>query len=397
MTSQLVLPKLARPGHASHCNRCIQGLGPGQTEYDTSRLCAHGDRRMAVGFYCIASLDVLGLVESKMKEHERDWIREWIWAQQIERSSGAGFRSGTAVAPAAGISESAAAQLAAYDPPDLIMTYTSLLLLSILRDDFARLKRTQIARLLAACQTSDGSFTLMPGEGDADLRTTYCAFAIASMLDDWSGIDVPRAIAYIRRCQASNALLGQLVAHLCDCQTWEGGFGQDELQEAVGGTTYCALAALALAPVPHPVLSPEKHSAALRWLILKQRSDEGFCGRTNKEADACYSFWCGAALAVLGHADLIDRQRNAAFIARCQFKFGGIAKAPGEHPDPFHTYMSVACLSIYPPYPDLCPGDTVPETDVAKASWAFASFDPVLNATTETAAWARRHIPQHSE
>lgn len=73
---------------------------------------------------------------------------------------------------------------------------------------------------------------------------------------------------------------------------------------APGGTTYCALASLALAAArpdapPSATLPPATRDLALRWLISKQRDDAGgFCGRTEKVADACYSFWCGAALAV---------------------------------------------------------------------------------------------------
>ena len=31
----------------------------------------------------------------------------------------------------------------------------------------------------------------------------YCAFVISNLLDDWSGIDLDRAIAYINRCYVS--------------------------------------------------------------------------------------------------------------------------------------------------------------------------------------------------
>ena len=42
----------------------------------------------------------------------------------------------------------------------------------------------------------------------------------------------------------------------------------------------------------------------MRWLLHMQAEaldpvcGGGFAGRTNKLADACYGFWCGAALAV---------------------------------------------------------------------------------------------------
>ena len=35
---------------------------------------------------------------------------------------------------------------------------------------------------------------------------------------------------------------------------------------------------------------------------------------------------------LLGADDLLDTSSLAHFLETCQFKFGGIAKAPGEHP-----------------------------------------------------------------
>lgn len=39
--------------------------------------------RMVLAFYCLAALDVLGLLETMTKEDERIAWREWIWKQQI--------------------------------------------------------------------------------------------------------------------------------------------------------------------------------------------------------------------------------------------------------------------------------------------------------------------------
>jgi hypothetical protein len=44
-------------------------------------------------------------------------------------------------------------------------------------------------------------FATMPGAGDADLRMTYCAFVVCTLLNDWSCIDLPRALSYIQRCR----------------------------------------------------------------------------------------------------------------------------------------------------------------------------------------------------
>lgn len=35
---------------------------------------------------------------------------------------------------------------------------------------------------------------------------------------------------------------------------------------------------------------------------------------------------------ILGAEDVVDVDANAAFVARCQFKFGGLAKVPDERP-----------------------------------------------------------------
>lgn len=69
-----------------------------------------------------------------------------------------------------------------------------------------------------------------------------------------------------------------------------------------GGPTYCALASLHLAPSQSSnslSLTSEERKKTVFWLLHKQSSpDGGFCGRTEKPADACYSFWCSASLRV---------------------------------------------------------------------------------------------------
>ena len=50
---------------------------------------------------------------------------------------------------------------------------------------------------------ASASFTALPNGGESDLRMTYCAFVICSLLDDWSGMDLDRALAYIHKCYVS--------------------------------------------------------------------------------------------------------------------------------------------------------------------------------------------------
>jgi len=251
------------------------------------------------------------------------------------------------------------------------MTYTGLLSLAILRDDFSRLDRQGLLRFLRACQREDGSFSTVPGSNESDLRTLYCAFAISSMLNDWSAVDVPRALAFV-----------------ATCRTYEGGYGQSPFCEAQGGTTYIAIASLQLASTmgsESEILAPLERQTTIRWLLDNQDKSGGFSGRTGKEADACYCFWCGAALKILGAGHLINSAALVEYLSRCQFKYGGIGKAPGENPDPYHTYLSLAALSMY-----------ASEANISGAysqSWNFAPLDPLLNAREETALWIRQHIP----
>ena len=41
---------------------------------------------MAIGFYALGALDILGLVESKTSEADRENWRAWMWAQQSSLS-----------------------------------------------------------------------------------------------------------------------------------------------------------------------------------------------------------------------------------------------------------------------------------------------------------------------
>ncbi|KAF5315135.1 hypothetical protein D9619_007231 [Psilocybe cf. subviscida] len=361
MTDTLLqLPQLNRSGHASHCMRCINGLPGSQVDIDGSRL--------ALGFYCIGSLDILGALDEGTRVSERNMWKEWLWEQQTSGKHGSGFRPSPFMTAKPSTPNP---EYTDYDTPHIIMTYTALVSLAILRDDFYKLNRKGLISFLRSCQRTDGSFSTVPGSNESDLRTLYCAFAISSMLNDWSGIDVERAVSFI-----------------ATCRTYEGGYGQSPHCEAQGGTTYIAIASLQLAsrlPGTSYLLPPSERERTIRWLLRNQHNSGGFSGRTGKDADACYCFWCGAALKILGAESLVDSTTLATFLARCQFKYGGIAKAPGETPDPYHTYMALAAISMYPPQVQ---GDAA-----TIDSWRFAPLDPLLNATKDTAAWIRNHIP----
>jgi geranylgeranyl transferase type-1 subunit beta len=346
---------------------------------------------MAIVYYCLSTLDILDALESQSTETDRETWRDWIWKQQICSKDGAGFRPGPAMALTA-LPESSTFcpdSDSDYDQPNLIMTYTALLSLAILRDDFSKLNRSGILQLLRSTQKDDGSFVPTSLSAERDLRPVYCAFAISTLLDDWSAMNAEKAVEFISRCRS-----------------YEGGYGQSPGEEAHGGTTYCALASLQLyARHKHgadttrlPMLTPPQRRKTLRWAAHQQSivAPGGFSGRTGKISDACYSFWCGASVDILGHSEVISPLNNASFISLCQFKFGGIAKAPSERPDPLHTYLSLASLSIYPLISGTGSQSSTRLSEEVElevdSSWNIKPLNPLINARVETAEWALSRI-----
>lgn len=155
-------------------------------------------------------------------------------------------------------------------------------------------------------------------EGEVDVRGAYLAMAVADLL----GIRTPE--------------LGSpsLVQFLLSCQTHEGGFGAEPFNEAHGGYTYCATAALHLLGALEQADVP----SLTAWLVQRQMPAEGgFQGRTLKLVDGCYSFWQAAPLHMLPQAraaspeepPLYNQARLQQYIVHCcqQLK-GGLRDKP---------------------------------------------------------------------
>ncbi|MCJ1373480.1 hypothetical protein MMC20_004708 [Loxospora ochrophaea] len=103
-----------------------------------------------------------------------------------------------------------------------------------------------------------------------------------------------------------------------------------------------------------PSASPlESSPSDLNWA--------GFSGRCNKVADTCYSFWIGAALAMLHRSALISITLNTRYLLeKTQHIVGGFGKLPGDPPDILHSSLGLAALSLMgssglkPVEPSLC-------------------------------------------
>lgn len=159
------------------------------------------------------------------------------------------------------------------------------------------------------------------------------------------------------------------IDYIASCQTYEGGFGGEPFSEAHGGYAYCAIAALQL--VDRLDESTVDMGALLGWLVRRQMPYEGgFCGRSNKLVDGCYSFWQGGAMAVVsahygkGHKTsvsdpwlpsqgpfnyelLFDIPMLQRYILLCaQDVNGGLRDKPSKNRDFYHTCYNLSGLSV---------------------------------------------------
>ena len=203
------------------------------------------------------------------------------------------------------------------------------------------LDRRLMHSFLLRMKQSDGSFSVC-ADGECDTRGVYTAIAVASLL----GL-------------LSSQLTASTVDYLAACQTYEGGMGGEPGNEAHGGYTFCAVAALLVLGGAHHV----RLERVRQWAVRRQmRREGGFCGRTNKLVDGCYSWWVGALLPLLslapphshtanssgggggGGMDAVGLQR---YVLLCgQSGVGGLRDKPGKGADLYHTCYCLSGLSV---------------------------------------------------
>ena len=249
------------------------------------------------------------------------------------------------------------------DSGHLAMTYTALATLVILGDDLSRVNRSSISQGLQKMQQPDGSFRASFEASENDMRFVYCACVVADVINDWSGVDKDATVQFI---------LSSL--------SYEGAFGQGPNLEAHGGSTYCAIASLAImGRLNDGTLSHIEKDRVIRWCVL--RLNEGFQGRPNKPDDTCYTFWISAALRLLvSSGDKVEPIIKVLTLKSHQFVLstqdaiiGGMAKWPDmTSPDPLHTYLGLSGMSLF----------LEPENNV----YGLLPVDAALNITKRAAA-----------
>jgi geranylgeranyl transferase type-1 subunit beta len=84
----------------------------------------------------------------------------------------------------------------------LAMAYTALTTLVTLKDDLSKVDKVNLIQGLKQLQQENGSFSATIEGSECDTRFVYCACAISYILQDWSGVDVNAAVAFLMSCQS---------------------------------------------------------------------------------------------------------------------------------------------------------------------------------------------------
>ena len=243
-------------------------------------------------------------------------------------------------------------------PPNMATTYASFLALAALDlpEYYDRIDRESMKKYLVSCRAETPGAYRVHRFGETDLRCTFIAVLIAASLNI-----------------LDESITDGVVSYIQTCQSYEGGISPVPEVEAHGGYTFCGVATMAL------LGSLEKLNLKkmLYWLSSMQTEYGGFCGRTNKLVDSCYSFWQATSFHIIKEyfgkkqtlcimseemsSDPNNWQANAnknASVAYntnmlqkyillcCQGNKGGLRDKPTKSVDIYHTMYALSGLGL---------------------------------------------------
>jgi geranylgeranyl transferase type-1 subunit beta len=268
-----------------------------------------------IAHFCLNGLAIIGRLDTVLTPQRKTEVIDWIYSNQTTSPEVGGFRhSPCHFTPRRTIEQS-----------HIMMTYSSLAMLLLLGDDLKRVDVPRVLSGLVALQLPNGGFRQTPFGSEYDLRFSFCAAAITAILGSTGDVDVENAVRFV-----------------LSCQTYEGGFSQVPLDEAHGGSTFCAIAALDL----WGALGRIRDRRMLAYW-LSQRQSDGFNGRSHKLSDVCYSYWVGASITIMGwFDDIVSKESLTAFIFSNYCETGQLRANSAAEPDLLHTHFALAGLSL---------------------------------------------------
>ena len=218
-----------------------------------------------------------------------------------------------------------------------LASYSTMLSLCLIgeEDFFKQVDRPKALEFIKSLRIGPGIFASAK-YGEADIRTAFATLVFAHLLN----LD-------------NDPIFDGIEDQALQCQTYEGGFGPAPGIEAHGGFSFCALGILFL----RNAIERMNIKKFLNWLVQKQTEYGGFCGRTGKLVDSCYSYWQASCFNVLTHY-LKQKKTEMAFdslynrselqkyiLIACQDKKGGFKDKPGKPVDYYHSMYSLMGLA----------------------------------------------------
>ncbi|KAL2755983.1 hypothetical protein ACRALDRAFT_1057121 [Sodiomyces alcalophilus JCM 7366] len=251
----------------------------------------------------------------------------------------------------------------------LATTFAVVLALALVggEEAYEVIDRKSMWRWLCSLKQPDGGVQMVYG-GEVDVRGAYCTAVIVGLLNMPRELS-PDSPAYTP--DGKSTLFTGLAEFVRRCQTFEGGISGRPDAEAHGAYAFCALACLAILDAPHRIIPKYLDVPRLiAWLSSLQYAPEGgFCGRTNKLVDGCYSHWVGGCwplidAALNGTSDLdelenesqptidsidwYNREGLIRYILCCaqdESKRGGLRDKPSSSSDAYHSCYVLSGLS----------------------------------------------------
>ncbi|KAL0941898.1 prenyltransferase and squalene oxidase [Colletotrichum truncatum] len=250
----------------------------------------------------------------------------------------------------------------------LATTYAVVLALAIVggEDAYDAIDRKAMWRWICSLKRPEGGIQMTLG-GEVDVRGAYCAAVIVTLLNLPLDLSTDSPAWTPER----PTLFTGLADYVRRCQTFEGGISGKPDGEAHGAYAFCALGCLSILDTPHRIIPKYLDVPRLiSWLSSRQYAPEGgFCGRTNKLVDGCYSHWVGGCWPLIdavlkgaseledyptgGHfaphnGSLYSREGLIRYILCCgqdRSKRGGLRDKPSRPSDAYHTCYVLSGLS----------------------------------------------------
>lgn len=337
--------------HAKYFELCSHSLPSKAQSEDANKL--------ALVYFVLHGLGLIGQLDriGDITQHIADIYKQLIPLQNKEMLA---FRSSQTFALDPGHND--------YDLPNLSATFLALAILLLLKEDYSKtLDRHKIMRFVSQCQVKSGpdkgSFCPVLDTdgnpwGETDLRICYMATLIRKLV----GYDL------LPSSERKNDInLDELRTFILDKVNYNGGLSSRSHTESHSGLTFCGIAALKL--IGHNFSGHEDWvELTKKWLVHRQVDypeclyDEqeyeyydhedigGFNGRENKFADTCYSWWVVGLLKLIDTdgVGLINGDMVVDYLLNhTQHKLiGGFGKDTEAFPDPFHSFLAIASLSL---------------------------------------------------